>query len=444
MQDLKLALDDLSSHITTLSTLNGGEPPLELDTESSARLIPWKDFTLKFLKSLKESLDNCGVNLGSSEQARVISLTAIFVGQDNFTDDNCRALANTCLDSIGILGKTTAACVLNDHVKPLFQASVHPGVHLDSGRIKHNAISVQNMYDEQPWKINGAGCWNILKWTLLNMDSHDVETLWPLAIPPLLTLLDDYKPVYKLKGVDVTQVLLKKAPASLLSRTGVDELLFKSLRGALLNLTSDSAPELLRMTIPCYLALIDIVLPNDDLKRYTKLSEIITDVIIPGWLYASSRVEVMIESVYVLSLVVQTLGAGSIRFLKAIIPQLTENLFPKEFSLAHTTRKLQIASAKCLLLVMTNARPRIPYWRIRILDGLLRCWVEINENEPTDTGLEREELKEHLVAIFRELLATSQGLLESEISTLPTLDAQLFSGLVVEASRFQTKLHHVT
>ncbi|KAH7344835.1 hypothetical protein B0J17DRAFT_637027 [Rhizoctonia solani] len=434
MQDLKLALDDLSSHLATLSTLNGGESPLG-------------------------SLDDCGTNLGSSEQARVISLTTIFVGQDNFTDDHCRVLANSCLDSIGSLDRTTAACVLNEHVKPLFQVSVHPGVHLDSGRIKHNAISVQNMYDDQPWKINGAGCWNTIAWILLNMDSNDIETLWPLVVPPLLTLLDDYKPIYKLKGVDVTQALLKKAPASLLRRTGVDELLFKvclflnlgvivyiylqSLRGALLNLTSDSAPELLRTTIPCYLALVDLVLPNDDLKRYTKLAEVITDVIIPGWLYASSRAEVMIESVYVLSLVVQALGAGSIRFLKAIIPQLTENLFPKEFSPIHATRKLRIASAKCLLLVMTNARPRIPHWRMRILDGLLRCWVDINENRPDDIGLERDELREHLMAIFHELLATSQVLLENEISTLSTLDAQLFSGLVAEARRFQAELHHV-
>ncbi|KAG8763926.1 hypothetical protein FRC11_008874 [Ceratobasidium sp. 423] len=243
--------------------------------------------------------------------------------------------------------------------------------------------------------------------------------------------------MYKLRGVGATQALLQKAPASLLRRTGIDELLFKSLRGALQNLTSDSAPELLRTTMPCYLALVDIVLPDDDLNRYAKLAELVTDVIIPGWLYASTRVEVMIESVYVLSLVVQALGTGSIRFLKAIIPQLTENLAPKEFSPVHTTRSLQIASAKCLLLVMINAKPRVPYWRVRILDSLLRCWVDMGENSPTNRGLEREELREHLVSIFRELLTTSQGLLKNEIVTLSTLDAQLFSSLIVEAQRSQ-------
>ncbi|CAE6534841.1 unnamed protein product [Rhizoctonia solani] len=416
MQDLKLVLGDLSSCLETLSTLNGGEPLLELDEESTAVLNPWKESALRILDKLKDILKVYGTNLDVAERARVISLTAVFIGQDHFTDESCRNAAKDCLNRIGALDKTIAARVLNDHVKPLFQVSVHPGIHLDTGRVKHDAISIQNMYDEQPWKIKGAGCWNILVWVLSNMDSSDIETLWPLAIPPLLTLLDDFKPMYKLRGVDVTQALLKKAPPTLLRRTGVGELLFKSLLGALQNLTSDSAPELLRETTPCYLVLVDLVLPDDDLQRYAKLAELVTDVIIPGWLYASSRIEIMIESVYALSLVVQALGAGSIRFLKAIIPQLTENLSPKEFSQTHTIRRLQIESAKCLLIVMVNARPRIPYWRVRILDGLLRCWVDVNEDTSDGMELEREELKECLISAFRELLATSQSLLEAFLS----------------------------
>jgi hypothetical protein len=87
--------------------------------------------------------------------------------------------------------------------------------------------------------------------------------------------------------------------------------------------------------MPCYLALVDLVLPNgtylyerillefthkwihlDDIDRFNKLSELITDVIVPGWLYASSRIAVMIASMDALLLVVQALGSGSIRFLK--------------------------------------------------------------------------------------------------------------------------------
>ncbi|QRW19175.1 short chain dehydrogenase [Rhizoctonia solani] len=340
MQDLESTLNDLSSSLETLSTLNEGEPPLELDTESSEALVTWKSSTLKILERLENVLNREAAALSLAERARVISLAAVFIGQDNFTNEACRAVAQGksqsrsttrptevlqgCLGSIDTVDRAVATRVLNDYIKPLFQASVHPGVHLDTGRMKHNAISVQSMYDEQPWKVKGSGSWSILVWVLWSIN---------------------------------------KAPSSLLRRTGVDELLFKSLRGALQNLTSDSSPELLCTAMPCYLTLVDLVLPNDDLNRYAKLTELITDVIIPGWLYASSRVDVMVASVSALSLVVQALGSGSIRFLKAIIPQLTENLTPKEFSPVQKTRELQIASAKCMLLVTVNARPRIPYWR---------------------------------------------------------------------------------
>jgi hypothetical protein len=76
----------------------------------------------------------------------------------------------------------------------------------------------------------------------------------------------------------VTEVLLKKAPASLLRRTGIDELLFKvspflsplghslmafqALQNALQNLTSNWSPDLLRAAMPCYLSLVDLVLPD--------------------------------------------------------------------------------------------------------------------------------------------------------------------------------------
>ncbi|ELU41815.1 hypothetical protein AG1IA_04135 [Rhizoctonia solani AG-1 IA] len=392
----------------------------ELDTESSEALVTWKSSTLKILERLENVLNREAAALSLAERARVISLAAVFIGQDNFTNEACRAVAQGksqfrsttrptevlqgCLGSIDTVDRAVATRVLNDYIKPLFQASVHPGVHLDTGRMKHNAISVQSMYDEQPWKEN------------------DIEILWPLIIPPLLTLLDDYKSTYKIRGVEVTNALLKKAPSSLLHRTGVDELLFKSLRGALQNLTSDSSPELLCTAMPCYLTLVDLVLPNDDLNRYAKLTELITDVIIPGWLYASSRVDVMVASVSALSLVVQALGSGSIRFLKAIIPQLTENLTPKEFSPVQKTRELQIASAKCMLLVMVNARPRIPYWRVRILDSILRCWVDIGESKPGDIEIDHGELRECLMSIFRELFTTSGNLLRWRPSRGPRDD----------------------
>jgi hypothetical protein len=52
------------------------------------------------------------------------------------------------------------------------------------------------------------------------------------------------------------------------------------------------------------------------MPRFDKLSELVTDTIVPGWLYASSRVDLMIASAEVLLPVIQALGIGSSRFLK--------------------------------------------------------------------------------------------------------------------------------
>ena len=40
-----------------------------------------------------------------------------------------------------------------------------------------------------------------------------------------MTMLDDYQPPYKLKGVQVVQAILQNVPSSLLRRTGIDTLL---------------------------------------------------------------------------------------------------------------------------------------------------------------------------------------------------------------------------
>lgn len=75
-----------------------------------------------------------------------------------------------CLDKIGPLDRPTASYVLADYLKPIFRTAAHPGVQSETGRIKQNPLSVQNMYDEQPWKTQGVGCWNIMSWVLSHID----------------------------------------------------------------------------------------------------------------------------------------------------------------------------------------------------------------------------------------------------------------------------------
>lgn len=55
--------------------------------------------------------------------------------------------------------------------------------------------------------------------------SDTYEELWPLIIPPVMALLDDYEARYKLQGVQIVSVMLQQVPKELLKRTGVDGLI---------------------------------------------------------------------------------------------------------------------------------------------------------------------------------------------------------------------------
>lgn len=175
-------------------------PSSELNTEPAVELATWRNSAIVSLEKLKDAINTYQDNPNPIERERIISTTAVFIGHDSFTDHGCQTVAigmvlfvvwsvrwvdtpEDCLNKIGALDRSTASDVLTNYVKPLF-TTAHPSVHLHTGRIKHNPLSVQNMYDEQTWKINGPGCWNVLAWVLSNIEVCSAITLEPSAQVP--------------------------------------------------------------------------------------------------------------------------------------------------------------------------------------------------------------------------------------------------------------------
>jgi hypothetical protein len=54
------------------------------------------------------------------------------------------------------------------------------------------------------------------------------EKIWHLLIPPMMTLLDDFEVRWKLAGLSLVQDVIEGAPPVLLTRTGVDGLLYQA------------------------------------------------------------------------------------------------------------------------------------------------------------------------------------------------------------------------
>jgi hypothetical protein len=69
--------------------------------------------------------------------------------------------------------------------------------------------------------------WPVYSFFLPNTTKiEDFESIWPLFIPPLMTLLDDYDPPFKIRGIHILNEMLKPVDPKLLKRTGIDTLLF--------------------------------------------------------------------------------------------------------------------------------------------------------------------------------------------------------------------------
>lgn len=71
--------------------------------------------------------------------------------------------------------------VLAHYIKPLFTASAHPRLNLDTGRTlakPAGGVSAgQDMYQDQVWKRIGQGCWNVLSWCLNYLDVRNMPLL---------------------------------------------------------------------------------------------------------------------------------------------------------------------------------------------------------------------------------------------------------------------------
>lgn len=82
--------------------------------------------------------------------------------------------------------------------------------------------------------------WNAFDCLLIQ--EYDWEVLWPLIIPPIMTMLDDHEMKNRLSGVTAAEVLINAAPTTLLRHTGVGELIERVSRVFL--------PPILRSMVP--------------------------------------------------------------------------------------------------------------------------------------------------------------------------------------------------
>ncbi|KAG8925318.1 hypothetical protein FRC02_009774 [Tulasnella sp. 418] len=429
-------------------------PVSEITIQQSARKRveeweKWKQESLLKLKSLKQFIATVGGHkLSIAEKADIIAIATSF---DEVDEEQIpleiRTLAQECLESIIPVDedsirseqwRQTISEVLQKHIKPLFLPSQHPSVNLDTGRKTARPAGGPNathdLYDDQPWKIatspGGAsgGPWNVIRWCINHADPSQFETLWPGLIPPIMTMMDDYQPIFRIRAITTAEALLQKVDEKLLKRTGLNTLFSESLKTALTYSTSSEAPTILKEAAACTHLLIEKMTAPNSKERFDQLCDLIKAAVIGGpWIYAGHKVDVMVASVVILPPLLKALGIGSVRFLKALIPQLSDNLITKPH-MKHN-HELQLVSADCLVVVIHECKPRIQYWKNRILNGLVRSWIRTKEEGKDDPGA--SELQQALRALYKALLDTCPSIQQHEMKILqdkvPTMFEELIS-----------------
>ncbi|KAL5488230.1 hypothetical protein ACEPAI_6338 [Sanghuangporus weigelae] len=364
-----------------------------------------------------------------AEDAQTIASIAELTGHEDWLADDTRRLAQGILDSTDIHIELVRS-VLENHVKPLFLTNPHPQLNLSTGRALHRSaggsMAAQDYYDEQTWKSH-PGLANVISWCIQRIPQDDYEQVWHLLVPPVMTFLDDYQSPYKLRGVMLVSDLLEKVPVTILKRTGIDQLLIGSLFRAIMNLHDDLSPQLIRSTVPVILRLIDMTTSPDSAERFDQLCTLLGDHIIGAiWVFASRERETIEASMDILPSIVQSLGIGTVRYVKALIPQCIHSITLNE--LIPHSRSLEVAALRTLLSVIQACSPRMHRWKGTIIEGVGQYWVMSCEGQ--EKTKEVEMVYSLVRDIFTALSKACPTVLENEYPRLLQVEPNLLQSII--------------
>ncbi|GAA5824271.1 hypothetical protein JCM11251_001589 [Rhodosporidiobolus azoricus] len=318
----------------------------------------------------------------------------------------------------------------------------HPRLNPATGRVLSRPAGgdrgVQDWYDEgeddgSGWRRQ-AGMAGVVRTLIETLSPGEVEDLWPLLLPPLLSYLDDYETKNKIVGTGLLNALLDRVDASLLRRTGVGKVFEKSLDSCFTTLSDPHTAILLSSAHPVALKLLNLQYPTSsfssttssqlstsDEPRLNALFSLLTSAILHAWEFKSSHVDIETVTAQHLPSIVDSLGPAVIRYLQILVPHLSDLLAQTATAAGGTWTKeavrMMIAAAGALESVVRNGRARMSRWAGKIGGAVAQAWVGLKESERagkvrhTDEGKEQiGELEEALIGLTKALaVATGEG-----------------------------------
>ncbi|CED84105.1 Protein of unknown function DUF2454 [Phaffia rhodozyma] len=433
-------------------------PPPHQDhtTISRSELDKWRESMTRAIHQTKELLE-----LGSSEgkeleEVEKISLAeglARWETRNLFGEQELEGwiLPAEVTEQINELLSTKLPPPSLESLKPIFSSSAPAQISMSSFRpLSKPIISDEVAPEREKWKQRaGWGCWNILRRAIEGLDPAQPPP-FPLLLPPLLTLMDDPDPIFRLRAQWAFYSLLEKTKKASLSgssdikrgwggkwlvQTGIGALFFKSLNTSLHLPSPSSLPQ----TLTNHLALTELLYPMNSQAKTDALDELIERGLVGTWIYRTGGEEGEGAREIATWLrggeLVRVLGdLGTVRVLGIILPSLLLPLGTLSPTSPRSTVFLSdLLQAISVFLVATLkvAPKRVAAWRGKVFNGLGRLWVAVVENEKiggelTSTAL---SLKQQISQILG-LLAQSYPAFLDEVKAVASLDPSIFEGFV--------------
>ncbi|KAI3329249.1 hypothetical protein HD806DRAFT_530646 [Xylariaceae sp. AK1471] len=319
------------------------------------------------------------------------------------------------------------------------------------------------------WKYTRRYAVTVFEWAVGNADTDFLQQHWPLYTPILLTLLDESQPTFlKLRTLSIFRAFWSRCPDGLLSRTGLADVFEQAVFPTVLSLPSlTPEDESLALLGAAYPALFDMagldfttsplstvgmesgtVADEDDKGTNSKeaigkpkpqrrgfseaqrklLDKIVREGVMVGYHHAKEHIRLVDFLCQMLHRLVNGMGILSVKYLKDIIPMISEILtdpFGTKYppTLLSTTRLLQAVLQTCW--------PRMPHYCNEITKTMMLCWLNIEDedsfspSEPTKAELKQQLIK--TIEVLSAIMIAAKLDMSDRVSPLVAKEPQLRS-----------------
>ncbi|GAA5861701.1 hypothetical protein JCM3774_002676 [Rhodotorula dairenensis] len=316
---------------------------------------------------------------------------------------------------------------------PFFKA--HPKLNPATGRALSRPLGGEGAlntwfesgdHDLKSWRRQ-IGLAAVVDRILEVLQPGEIEDLWPFLLPPLLSYLDDYESVNKIRGVAILDTLLTRVDASLLRRTGVGKVFERSLESCFSALSDPNTPRLLAAAHPVALRLVNLQYPparpsdptGADEARFDALCKLFRSSIVYAWEFKGQNVAIETATVRALPKLLDAMGSSAVRYLQVLVPHLADLLATTataggDGTWTPETVTMMLATSRALVAVIKNARLRIARWQGKIGVAVSQCWIGMQESRATQAFPAAEPrggptVMSELEASLKEVLAELDG-----------------------------------